>query len=55
MALVLSRRVGETLCIGDDIRVTIMGVSGGQVKLSIQAPKTISVDREEVRERKEKS
>jgi carbon storage regulator len=54
MALVLSRRIGETLCIGDNVRVTIMGTSGGQVRLSIEAPKEISVDRAEIRAKKDR-
>ena len=51
--LVLTRRLNETLIIGDDIKVTILGINGSQVKMGIEAPKNISVDREEVRLRKE--
>ena len=54
MALVLTRRVGEVLCIGDDITVTVVGVTGHQVQLAIKAPRSVSVDREEIRHRKEK-
>ena len=46
--LVLSRRMGETLVIGDNIRLTVLGVSGGQVRLGIEAPRDISVHREEI-------
>ena len=46
--LVLSRRIGESLVIADDIRLTVLGVSGGQVRLGIEAPKHISVHREEI-------
>jgi carbon storage regulator len=46
--LVLSRRLSETLIIGDDIRITVLGINGNQVRLGIDAPKNISVHREEV-------
>ena len=46
--LVLSRRLGETLIIGDEVKVTILGISGNQVRLGISAPKEVSVHREEV-------
>jgi carbon storage regulator len=46
--LVLSRRLGETLIIGDDIKITVLGISGNQVRLGIAAPKNVSVHREEV-------
>ena len=46
--LVLSRRLGETLIIGDDVKVTVLGVSGNQVRLGIAAPKEVSVHREEI-------
>jgi carbon storage regulator len=46
--LVLSRRMGETLVIADNIRLTVLGVSGGQVRLGIEAPREISVHREEI-------
>jgi carbon storage regulator len=46
--LVLSRRLDETLIIGDDIKITVLGVSGNQVRIGIAAPKEISVHREEV-------
>jgi carbon storage regulator len=50
--LVLSRRLAETLRIGDDIEITILGVSGNQVRLGISAPKNVAVDREEIYQRK---
>ena len=46
--LVLSRRLGETLIIGDDINITVLGISGNQVRLGIAAPKEVSVHREEI-------
>jgi carbon storage regulator len=46
--LILSRRVGESLTIGDDIVVTVVGVSGQQIRLGISAPKEIPVLREEI-------
>lgn len=50
--LVLSRRLAETLRIGDDIEITVIGVSGNQVRLGIVAPREVTVDREEVYQRK---
>lgn len=47
--LVLTRRKGQSIVIGDDIKVTVSESIGGQVKLAIIAPETVSVDREEVR------
>ena len=49
--LILTRRIGETLKIGDDVDVVILGVSGTQVKVGITAPKEVGVHREEVYER----
>ena len=46
--LILTRRVGETLMIGDEITVTIMGVKGNQIRLGINAPKSVAVHREEI-------
>lgn len=46
--LVLSRRTDETLIIGDDIKITVLGISGNQVRIGIAAPKEVSVHREEV-------
>lgn len=49
--LILTRRVGETLTIGNDVTVTVLGVKGNQVRIGILAPKNIEVHREEVYER----
>lgn len=49
--LILTRRLNETVIIGDDITVTVLGTKGGQVRLGINAPKDIAVHREEVYER----
>jgi carbon storage regulator len=49
--LILTRRVGETVMIGNDVTVTILGVKGNQVRVGINAPKTIAVHREEIYER----
>lgn len=46
--LILTRRIGETLMIGDDIEVTVLGVKGNQVRLGIKAPKNVRVNREEI-------
>lgn len=48
--LILTRRVGETLMIGDDIQVKVTGLNGNQVRLGITAPKELSVKREEIYE-----
>ena len=49
--LILTRRVGETVVIGDDVDVTVLGVKGNQVRLGVKAPKEISVHREEIYQR----
>ena len=50
--LILTRRTGETILIGDDVAVTILGVNGNQVRIGVKAPNDVFVDREEVRRRK---
>lgn len=52
--LILTRRIGETLMIGDGVTVTVMGVRGNQIRLGINAPKSVEVHREEVYERVQK-
>ena len=49
--LILTRRVGESLMIGDEVTVTVLGVKGNQVRIGVDAPKTVSVHREEIYER----
>ena len=49
--LLLTRRVGETVMIGNDVTVTILGVKGNQVRVGINAPKNVAVHREEIYER----
>ncbi len=49
--LILTRRVGETLMIGDEVTVTVLGVKGNQVRIGVNAPKNVSVHREEIYER----
>lgn len=49
--LILTRRVGETLNIGDDITVTVLNVKGNQVRIGVNAPKDVTVHREEIYEK----
>ncbi|MGE0581881.1 MAG: carbon storage regulator CsrA [Steroidobacteraceae bacterium] len=49
--LILTRRVGEAVMIGDEVTVTVLGVKGNQVRVGVNAPKTVSVHREEIYER----
>ena len=49
--LILTRRVGESLMVGDDVTVTVLGVKGNQIRIGIDAPQDVSVHREEIYER----
>ncbi len=49
--LILTRRVGETLMIGDEVTVTVLGVRGNQVRIGVNAPKDVTVHREEIYDR----
>jgi len=49
--LILTRRIGETLNIGDDVQVTVLGIKGNQVRIGVSAPKDVPVHREEIYER----
>lgn len=46
--LILSRRLGESIVIGEDINITILGITGNQIRIGIDAPKTVAVHREEI-------
>ena len=52
--LILTRRVGETLMIGDEVVVTVLGVKGNQVRIGVNAPKDVAVHREEIYQRIQK-
>ena len=49
--LILTRRVGETLMVGDDITITVLGVKGNQVRIGVEAPPDVAVHREEIYQR----
>jgi len=49
--LILTRRIGESLMIGDDVNVTVLGIRGNQVRIGVNAPKNVAVHREEIYER----
>lgn len=49
--LILTRRIGEVLRIGDDVSITVLGIKGNQVRIGIDAPKDVSVHREEIYQR----
>lgn len=49
--LILTRRIGETLMVGDEVTVTVLGVKGCQVRIGINAPKEVAVHREEIFQR----
>jgi len=49
--LILTRRIGETLMVGDDVAITVLGIKGNQIRLGVDAPKDVSVHREEIYQR----
>ena len=53
--LILTRKIGETVNIGDDIEVSVIGVKGNQVRLGIHAPSHVAVNRQEIHERKKQN
>lgn len=52
MSLILTRNINESIIIGDDIKITVLDVSGRSVRLGIDAPRDVIVDREEIREKR---
>lgn len=51
--LILTRRIGESIMIGDDTIVTVLAINGSQVRVGVKSPPSVSVDREEIRARKD--
>ncbi len=49
--LILTRRIGETMNIGDDVTVTVLGIKGNQVRIGVEAPKNVAVHRKEIYQR----
>ena len=49
--LILTRRPGETIFVGDEVRITVLGIKGGQVRIGIEAPDAVAVHREEIYDR----
>lgn len=49
--LILSRKVGETIMIGDEIAITVLGIDGNQIRIGIDAPRSVAVHREEIYDR----
>ena len=49
--LILTRRIGESLMVGDDVRISVLGIKGNQVRLGVKAPRTVAVHREEIFEK----
>lgn len=52
--LILTRRIGETININDDIEVTVLGIRGNQVRIGVKAPENVSINREEIYQRIQK-
>ncbi len=52
--LILTRRPSETICIGDEVTITVLGIAGTQVRFGIEAPREVVIDREEIYQRKKR-
>lgn len=52
--LILTRRIGETLMVGDEVTVTVLGVKGNQVRIGVNAPREVAVNREEIYQKMQK-